>query len=70
MDSSDPASSAFYVMLTDPSGYQGMPQMPFGGPFITDPGYTAKLASGQKITGQEIQANMLSWLTEARYPES
>ena len=28
--------SAFYVILTNTNGYQGMPQMPCRGPFITD----------------------------------
>jgi hypothetical protein len=69
MDTANPASSAFYVILTDPNGYQGMPQMPFGGPYITDADYTATLGSGKTITGQDIQANMLSWLTNG-FPES
>jgi hypothetical protein len=69
MDTTNPANSAFYVILTDLNGFQGMPQMPFGGPHITDPGYTANLASGQTITGQKIQTNMLSWLTNG-FPES
>jgi hypothetical protein len=69
IDKSDPANSSFYVILTNESGFQGMPQMPLDGPYITDSGYTANLPGGGTLTGQEIQANMLSWLTNG-YPES
>ena len=68
MDTHNPLQSAFYVILTDKNGFQGIPQMPEGGPFITDAGYTTKLADGTEITGTEIAANMKSWL-ENRFPE-
>jgi hypothetical protein len=74
MDTDTPLQSAFYVILTSQSGYQGNPQMPGSitskpaGPFITDSGYTATLSDGTTITGAEIQANMESWLSNG-FPE-
>ena len=68
MDSGTPLQSAFYVILTNTNGCQGFPQMPGGGPFITDAGYTVTLSDGTKITGATIQANMESWLTN-KFPE-
>jgi len=68
MDTTNPLQSAFYVILTDPNGFQGIPQMPEQGPFITDPGYTATLADGTKITGAQIAANIKSWL-ENGFPQ-
>ena len=56
MDSGTPLQSAFYVILTNPNGYQGKNkrpynQMPDGGPYITDAGYTATLPDGTTISG-------------------
>jgi hypothetical protein len=68
MDTTNPLQSAFYVILTDPNGYQGIPQMPEQGPFITDAGYTATLADGTKISGAQIAANIKSWL-ENGFPQ-
>jgi len=68
MDTNNPLQSAFYVILTDPNGFQGIPQMPEQGPFITDASYTATLADGTKITGAQIAANMKSWL-ENGFPQ-
>jgi hypothetical protein len=62
MDSSNPLQSAFYVILTNPNGYQGMRQMPGGGPHITDAGYIATLPDGTTISGGQIAANIESWL--------
>jgi hypothetical protein len=57
-------TSNFFVILTNPNGLQsqGIEQMPGGGPYITDSGYTA-IVNGNKMTGQEIIAAMTSWLT-------
>ena len=55
MDSGTPLQSAFYVILTNPNGYQGnRNQMPDGGPYITDAGYTATLPDGTTISGAQI----------------
>ena len=62
MDSSNPLQSAFYVILTNPNGYQGMRQMPGGGPHITAAGYSATLPDGTTISGEQIAANIESWL--------
>jgi hypothetical protein len=68
MDSSNPLQSAFYVILTNTSGYQGIPQMPDGGPYITDADYSATLPDGTAISGATIAANIKSWL-EGGFPE-
>jgi hypothetical protein len=70
MDSNNPLQSNFYVILTNPNGLQnqGMPQMPGGGPFVTDAGYTATLPDNTTISGATIQANIQSWL-ENSFPE-
>jgi hypothetical protein len=68
IDSDTPLQSAFYVILTNTDGYQGMPQMPGGGPYITDTGYTATLPDNTTISGATIQANIESWLSNG-FPE-
>jgi hypothetical protein len=68
MNSSDPTQSAFYLILTNTNGYQGMPQMPYGGPFITDTNYTATLPDNTTISGATIAANIQSWLSNG-FPE-
>jgi hypothetical protein len=58
MDTTTPLQSLFYQMLmgTGPGS-----QMPLGGPYITDAGYTASV-SGNTMTGQEIIAALQAWL--------
>jgi hypothetical protein len=60
MDTKNPLQSPFFLVLINK--LPGFPQMPFGGPFITDPGYTVKLADGTQITGAQIIANLQDWL--------
>jgi hypothetical protein len=67
IDPSDPINSNFYVILTNSDGVQGFPQMPAGGPYITDPGYQATL-NGQTLTGQQIQETIANWLNN-KYPK-
>jgi hypothetical protein len=76
IDTTTPLQSAFYVILTNPSGSQGISQMPgaespppAAGPFITDANYTATLADGTTISGAQIQQNIESWLNNG-YPET
>jgi len=69
IDKSNPLSSVFYVLLTTPAGAEGYPQMPKGGPFITDSGFSVQLPDGTTVTGSEIQANMAEWLGSG-YPEN
>ena len=75
LTSGTPLQSAFYVILTNPNGSGGFPQMPGGGPtppagpFITDANYTVTLpGSNTTISGAEIAANIESWLSN-KYPE-
>lgn len=58
MDQKTPLQSLFYQMLmgTGPGS-----QMPLGGPYITDAGYTANVG-GNTMTGQEIIAALQAWL--------
>lgn len=55
-------TSNFFVILTDPNGVQGLPQMPAGGPFITDIGYQV-MVNGVQMTGQQIRDVLTFWLT-------
>jgi hypothetical protein len=65
----DPINSAFYLILTDTSGWCNKREMPGGGPFITDTGYQVTLANGSTITGNQIKDNIASWLSNG-FPES
>jgi hypothetical protein len=57
-------TSTFYVILTNPDGLsdQGIEQMPAGGPYITDVGYSV-IVGGATMSGQQIQDALSSWLT-------
>jgi hypothetical protein len=63
MDTANPLQSPFFVILTQPSGFQGFPQMPANGPFVTGLGYQATLADGTTISGSQIIANLKDWLS-------
>lgn len=60
---SDPVQCPFYQALVTTVGWCNMRQMPRGGPFITDAGYTVTLSNGLLTTGAEIDANIRWWLT-------
>lgn len=62
VDQANAASSSFFLVLRDPASFCNKPRMPKSGPFITDPGYTVTLADGTKVTGQQIQDDILDWL--------
>lgn len=64
MDPSDPLNSLFYQMLM---GTGPGPQMPLGGPFITDSGYTV-MVNGNNMSGQDIQTTLQTWL-KGGYPQ-
>jgi hypothetical protein len=64
----DPLNSAFYRILIDGPGVCGNPQMPEGGPLITDPGYEVILPDGTHVSGIDIQKNINSWLMNG-FPE-
>ena len=63
-DPGEGLQSIFYVLLTDPNGLQNeaIPQMPAGGPYITDAGYQADV-NDVTMTGQQIQQALAEWLT-------
>jgi hypothetical protein len=63
MDRTDPLKSPFFVILTDTNGFNGLSQMPEGGPFITDTGYSVTLGDGTTPTGQQLISNLRAWLT-------
>jgi hypothetical protein len=73
----NPLQSTFYLLLITVGGNQDpggnfYPQMPQGGPYLTDtvPPFSTgvKLANGTTITGSQIIANMTEWLGNG-YPE-
>jgi hypothetical protein len=58
MDTSSPLNSIFYQMLM---GTGPGPQMPLGGPYITDAGYSVSV-NGTNMTGQQIITAIQTWL--------
>ena len=68
MNLQTPLQSPFFVILTNPNGFQNRRQMPRGGPFITDAGYQVSLADGTSITGQQIIDSLTEWLSNG-FPE-
>jgi hypothetical protein len=66
IDKSAPLQSPFFLILQ--AEWCGMPQMPAGGPFITDADFEVDLPDGSVVTGSEIVADLVAWLTNG-YPE-
>ena len=64
----DPLKSAFYVILSGADPKFG-PQMPEGGPYTEDAGYSVTLSNGSTITGAQIMANIKEWLGNG-YPDA
>jgi hypothetical protein len=65
MDTSSPLNSLFYQMLM---GTGPGPQMPLGGPYITDAGYTVNV-NGSNMTGQQIITALQTWLNNG-FPQN
>jgi hypothetical protein len=63
IDTQNPLQSPILLVLTGKNAVPGIRQMPGGGPYITDAGYTATLTDGTTITGQQILDNMREWLS-------
>lgn len=62
-------TSNFYVILTNPGGLShphAIPQMPLGGPYITEAGYQV-VVNGGMMTGTDISDTLAYWLTH-HYP--
>jgi hypothetical protein len=53
--------SPLYLILLGP--WNGRPQMPKTGPYITDAGYSVTV-DGNAVTGAQIQADFLAWLKQ------
>jgi hypothetical protein len=56
-----PEQSPLYLILQGP--WNGRPQMPKTGPYITDAGYSITV-NGATITGNQIKADFLDWLQQ------
>jgi hypothetical protein len=59
----NPAQCAFYQALNGKPGWCQLGQMPRGGPFITEPDYSVRLSNGVSISGADMDANIVWWLT-------
>ncbi len=59
----DPSKCAFYQSLKNPAGSCNSQQMPKKGPFITDTNYSVTLGDGSVVSGADIDANIVWWLT-------
>jgi len=58
----DADGSPMYLILTSADGFCGRGQMPPGGPFITDAGYSLTLSDGSTATGAQIAQDIHDWL--------
>jgi hypothetical protein len=58
----DADGSPLYIILTSANGFCGREQMPPGGPFITDVGYSVTLSDGSTVTGTQIAQDIHDWL--------
>ena len=59
-----PEQSPFFLIMIDPAGWCGWPQMPPGGPNI-DPAndnVQIDLADGTVVTGKQVRENLATWL--------
>jgi hypothetical protein len=62
-----PLNSAFYLVLSG-GGSQFGPQMPQGGPYLTDSGFMLTLSNGDTLPGNQVLANIAQWLGNG-YPQ-
>jgi len=53
--------SPLYLILLGP--WNGNPQMPKAGPYITDPGYSVNV-DGKPISGNQLKDDFLAWLKQ------
>jgi hypothetical protein len=67
INAASPLQTAFRLILGGDFCKKG--QMPDGGPFVTDAGYSVTLADGSQVTGQQILADIDSWLRNG-FPEN
>jgi hypothetical protein len=67
LDPVNKVNSAFYQILKGP--WCSMVQMPKGGPYATDNGYTITLNDGSVVTGEQLLKDIEEWLA-AGAPEN
>jgi hypothetical protein len=65
----NPGQSPFFLILTTPAGWCGMPQMPEGGPFISDDQQPFTLADGTSVSGKQIRDDLATWLANG-FPQN
>jgi hypothetical protein len=70
IDPVNKVNSAFYQILKGTwCSMPQMPQMPRGGPFVTDPGYSVTLTDGTVVSGDQLLKDIEEWLA-AGAPEN
>jgi hypothetical protein len=58
----DADGSPLYLILTQSAGFCGKEQMPPGGPFILDAGYSITLSDGTAVSGAQVAQDIHEWL--------
>jgi hypothetical protein len=58
----DADDSPMYVILTNSAGFCQREQMPPGGPFITDAGFSLTLSDGTVVSGAQVKQDIHDWL--------
>jgi hypothetical protein len=66
INKTDPLQSPFFLILQ--GDWCNLPQMPTGGPYITEADFEVDLPDGSAATGPEIMTDLAAWLTNG-YPE-
>lgn len=59
----DADNSPLYMILVSVDGFCNKDQMPPGGPFILDQGYTITLSDGTVVSGDQIKNDIHDWLS-------
>jgi hypothetical protein len=67
IDKADPNRSPFFLILQ--GAWCNMPQMPRGGPYITEDSFEVDLPDGTAATGHEIRDDLANWLSSG-FPEN
>jgi hypothetical protein len=58
----DADNSPLFVILTNGNGFCGREQMPPGGPFVNDPGYSLTLSDRTVVQGTQVVQDIHDWL--------
>jgi hypothetical protein len=65
----DADNSPMFVILTNGMGFCQKEQMPPGGPFLGDPGYSLTLSDGTVVTGDQVKQDIHAWLAAGALPD-